>query len=86
MNHRDKKKHEQKQRLEQSRLQNKQRLDRVLRFFQNAPKFKARYATLGFSDEARLDEGDMWPTSFALKELTPVEEARIVALVNKAIS
>ncbi len=57
----------------------------VICFFQNAGKFKARYATLGFSDKARLDEGDMWPTSFALKQMTPAEEARIVALVNKAI-
>ena len=55
-------------------------------FFQSAAKFKARYATLGFSDEANLDEGAMWPTSFALKELTATEEARISALVKKAVS
>jgi uncharacterized protein YdhG (YjbR/CyaY superfamily) len=55
-------------------------------FFQSAHKFKARYATLGFTDKANLDEGTMWPTSFALKELTPAVEARIVALVKKAVS
>jgi uncharacterized protein YdhG (YjbR/CyaY superfamily) len=60
--------------------------DKVVCFFQSADKFKARYATLGFSDEANLDEGAMWPTSFALKELTATEEARIVALVKKAVS
>ena len=49
-------------------------------------KFKARYATLGFSDEANLDDGAMWPTSFALKELTAADEARIGALVKKAVS
>lgn len=59
---------------------------KVVCFFQNAQKFKARYATLGFSDTANLDEGAMWPTSFALKELTAAEEARIVALVKKAVS
>ena len=59
---------------------------KVVCFFQPAQKFKSRYATLGFSDEARLDEGAMWPTSFALKELTASEEARIVALVKKAVS
>jgi uncharacterized protein YdhG (YjbR/CyaY superfamily) len=58
----------------------------VLCFFQNASKFKTRYATLGFSDEANLDEGGMWPTSFALKELTAAEEARIRALLKKAMS
>lgn len=57
---------------------------KVVCFFQCAQKFKARYATLGFSDTATLDDGAMWPTSFALKELTPVEEARINALVKKA--
>jgi hypothetical protein len=55
-------------------------------FFKSAGKFKARYATLGFSDKANLDEGAMWPTEFALKELTPDIEARIVALVEKAVS
>jgi uncharacterized protein YdhG (YjbR/CyaY superfamily) len=58
----------------------------VVCFFQSAQKFKARYATFGFSDKAKLDEGAMWPTSFALKELTPAEEARIAALVKKAVS
>jgi uncharacterized protein YdhG (YjbR/CyaY superfamily) len=60
--------------------------DKVVCFFQSAHKFKARYATFGFSDEANLDEGAMWPTSFALKELTTAEEARIGALVKKAVS
>ncbi len=59
---------------------------KVVCFFQDAQKFKARYATFGFSDEANLDEGAMWPTSFALKGLTASEEARIVALVKKAVS
>ena len=59
---------------------------KVVCFFQSAEKFKSRYATFGFSDEANLDEGAMWPTSFALKELTAAEEARIVALVKKAVS
>ena len=60
--------------------------DKVVCFFQSAKKFKSRYATLGFSDRANLDEGAMWPTSFALKKLTPSEEAKIVALVKKAVS
>jgi uncharacterized protein YdhG (YjbR/CyaY superfamily) len=59
---------------------------KVVCFFQSADKFKSRYATLGFNDEANLDEGAMWPTSFALKELTAAEEARIAALVKKAVS
>ncbi|GAB4422767.1 MAG: DUF1801 domain-containing protein [Anaerolineae bacterium] len=59
---------------------------KVVCFFQSAEKFNSRYATFGFSDEANLDEGAMWPTSFALKELSAVEEARIVALVKKAVS
>jgi uncharacterized protein YdhG (YjbR/CyaY superfamily) len=59
---------------------------KVVCFFQSAQKFKSRYATLGFSDEANLDEGAMWPTSYALKELTAAEEARIGALVKKAVS
>jgi uncharacterized protein YdhG (YjbR/CyaY superfamily) len=59
---------------------------KVVCFFQSAQKFKARYATFGFSDEAKLDEGAMWPTAFALKELTAAEEARIAALVKKAVS
>jgi uncharacterized protein YdhG (YjbR/CyaY superfamily) len=59
---------------------------KVVCFFQSAAKFKSRYATLGFSDTANLDEGAMWPTSFALKELTATEEAKIGALVKKAVS
>ena len=59
---------------------------KVVCFFQGAQKFKTRYATLGFSDTAHLDEGDMWPTSFALKELTEASEAKITALVKKAVS
>ena len=58
----------------------------VVCFFQSAQKFKTRYATLGFSDKANLDEGHMWPTAFALKELTATEEAKIVALLKKAVS
>lgn len=58
----------------------------VLCFFQSAQKFKTRYATLGFSDKATLDDGLMWPTAFALKELTATEEARIIALLEKAVS
>jgi uncharacterized protein YdhG (YjbR/CyaY superfamily) len=58
----------------------------VVCFFQSAQKFKTRYATLGFSDKARLDDDDLWPTAFALKELTPAAEAKIVALVKKAVS
>ena len=58
----------------------------VVCFFQSAQKFKTRYATLGFSDKANLDDGHMWPTAFALKELTAAEEARISALVKKAVS
>jgi uncharacterized protein YdhG (YjbR/CyaY superfamily) len=59
---------------------------KVICFFQDAQKFKSRYGTLGFSDKAALDEGQMWPTSFALKELTAADEARIGALVKKAVS
>ena len=59
---------------------------KVVCFFQTAQKFKTRYATLGFSDKANLDEGTMWPTAFALKGLTATEEARITALVKKAVS
>ena len=58
----------------------------VVCFFQSAQKFNARYATFGFSDKANLDEGAMWPTSFALKKLTATEEAKIAALVKKAAS
>jgi uncharacterized protein YdhG (YjbR/CyaY superfamily) len=58
----------------------------VVCFFQSAQKFKTRYATFGFSDKANLDDGAMWPTSFALKELTAETEARIAALVKKAVS
>ena len=57
---------------------------KIVCFFQSADKFKARYATFGFNDTAHLDEGAMWPTSFALKELTAAEEAFIAALVKKA--
>jgi uncharacterized protein YdhG (YjbR/CyaY superfamily) len=59
---------------------------KIVCFFQSADKFKARYATLGFSDNANLDSGAMWPTSFALAKLTAKEEAKIVALVKKAVS
>jgi hypothetical protein len=58
----------------------------VVCFFQGAYKFKARYATLGFSDKANLDEGTVWPVAFALKELTTADEVRIIALVKKAVS
>jgi hypothetical protein len=58
----------------------------VVCFFQSARKFKTRYATLGFSDKANLDDGAMWPTAFALKALTASDEARIGALVKKAVS
>lgn len=59
---------------------------KVVCFFQSAQKFKSRYATLGFSDTARLDDGTMWPTSFALKELSGAAEASIAELVKKAVS
>jgi hypothetical protein len=59
--------------------------DKVVCFFQDAAKFKARYATLGFSDEASLDKGGMWPTSYALMELTPADEKKISDLVKKAV-
>ena len=59
---------------------------KVVCFFQSAQKFKTRYATLGFMHEASLDDGAMWPTAFALTELTAAEEARISALVKKAVS
>ena len=59
---------------------------KVICFFQNAQKFNTRYATLGFSDKANLDEGAMWPTAFALTALTAADEARIGALVKKAVS
>ena len=59
---------------------------KVVCFFQPAQKFKTRYATLGFNDPAHLDDGGMWPVAFALRELTPAEEARIVALVQQAVS
>jgi uncharacterized protein YdhG (YjbR/CyaY superfamily) len=59
---------------------------KVVCFFQSAQKFKTRYATLGFSDEASLDEGAMWPVAYALQELTAADEARIGALVKKAVS
>ena len=59
---------------------------KVVCFFPSAQKFKTRYATFGFSDEANLDEGAMWPTAFALTELTAADEARIGALVKKAVT
>ena len=59
---------------------------KIVCFFQPAEKFKTRYATLGFSDSAHLDDGAMWPVAFALKELTAAEEAKIAALVKKAVS
>ena len=59
---------------------------KVVCFFQSAQKFKTRYATFGFSDKANLDDGAMWPTAFALAELTAADEARISALVKKAMS
>ena len=58
----------------------------VVCFFQSAEKFKTRYATLGFSDKANLDDGGLWPTAFALKELTAADEAKIAAIVKKAVS
>src|SRR5262245_40093684 len=60
--------------------------DKVLCFFQSGAKFKTRYATFGFSDKAKLDDGNMWPNSYALKQLTATEEAKIVALLKKAMS
>jgi hypothetical protein len=60
--------------------------DKTICWFQDAHKFKARYASLGFSDKAHLDEGPMWPIAFALMKLTPAEEAKISALVKKAVS
>ena len=60
--------------------------DKVVCFFQYAGKFKTKYATLGFSDAANLDDGQMWPVTFALKKLTTIEEAKIVALLKKAVS
>ena len=59
---------------------------KVVCFFQSAQKFNTRYATFGFNDTAKLDEGALWPVAFALKELTAAEEAKIVALVKKAVS
>ena len=59
--------------------------DKIVCFFQDAQKFKSRYATFGFSDEAKLDDGDMWATSFALKDMTPAAEVKIGALVKKAV-
>ncbi|HEY6470012.1 MAG TPA: DUF1801 domain-containing protein [Candidatus Dormibacteraeota bacterium] len=58
----------------------------IICFFQGAGKFKARYATLGFTDKANLDEGEMWSTSYALKSLTTADEAKIAKLVNRAVS
>lgn len=58
---------------------------KIVCFFQNAKKFNARYSTFGFNDSANLDDGDMWPTAFALKEMTPAIEKKIGALVKKAV-
>jgi uncharacterized protein YdhG (YjbR/CyaY superfamily) len=58
----------------------------VLCFFQSAGKFKARYATLGFTDKANLDDGDMWPTYYALQRLTAADEAKIAKLVKRAVT
>ena len=58
---------------------------KIICFFQGAEKFKTRYATFGFSDEARLDDGDLWPSSYALNKLTPAVEKQIVALVKRAV-
>ena len=58
---------------------------KIVCFFQSAAKFDARYATFGFSDEAQLDQGAMWPTSWALRELTAAEEKKIAAMVKKAV-
>lgn len=58
----------------------------IVCFYQNAGKFKVRYGTLGFSDEAKLDEGRMWPSAYALTEITPAEETRIAALIKKAVA
>jgi uncharacterized protein YdhG (YjbR/CyaY superfamily) len=60
--------------------------DKIVCFFQAAAKFNARYATFGFNDSANLDEGTLWPTAFALKELTAADEKKIAALVKKAVS
>jgi uncharacterized protein YdhG (YjbR/CyaY superfamily) len=60
--------------------------DKVVCFFQSGQKFKTRYSTLGFQDSAALDEGNMWPTGFALKQVTAAEEARITKLVKKALT
>jgi hypothetical protein len=60
--------------------------DKIVCFFQTAQKFNTRYATLGFNDAANLDEGNLWPVAFALKDLTAAEEAQIAALVKKAVS
>lgn len=59
--------------------------EKIICWFQDAAKFKARYATLGFSDKANLDEGRMWPVTYAIMELTSAEEAKIAALVKKAV-
>ncbi len=59
--------------------------DKTICFFQNAGKFKARFSTLGFSDKARLDDGNVWPTSYAVGKLTAADEAKIAALVKRAV-
>lgn len=60
--------------------------DKIVCFFQSAQKFKTRYSTFGFSDVAKLDEGNLWPVGYALKKLTPADEEKIIALVKKAVS
>ena len=60
--------------------------EKVICWFQDAGKFKARYGNLGFSDKSNLDDGRMWPIAYAVKELTPAEEAKITALIKKAVS
>jgi uncharacterized protein YdhG (YjbR/CyaY superfamily) len=60
--------------------------DKIICFFQSGQKFKTRYATFGFSDKANLDNGTMWPSAFALKQLTPADELKIAALVKKAVT
>jgi uncharacterized protein YdhG (YjbR/CyaY superfamily) len=60
--------------------------DKVVCFFQNASKFKTRYSTFGFSDKAKLDDGNMWPSSYALKKLTKADEKRILDMVKQAVS
>jgi len=71
---------------ERDAMKERAKAGKIICFFQSAAKFKSRYATFGFNEDAKLDEGTMWPTSFALTELTAVAEARIAELVKKAVS